>query len=153
MEPKCSHYSVHKSLPLVPILSQMNPVHIVLSNFSNTHCNSVILSSHLCLSLQSGLFTSCFPTKPLSVLLHHICHVLPSPNCPSYPSSFDHSSNFCTAVVIMQPLITAVVITQPLITAVFSLTFCYNTCTKICKHKPLTSDVGRSVHHHTIQIN
>jgi hypothetical protein len=27
---------------------------------------------------------------------------------------------------------------QPLITAVFSLTFCYNTCANICKHKPLT---------------
>jgi hypothetical protein len=52
------HYRVHKSLPLIPILSQINPVHTIPSYLRPTS----ILFTHLCLGLPSGLFPSGFPT-------------------------------------------------------------------------------------------
>jgi hypothetical protein len=48
-----------------PIWSQMNPAHILTSYFFDIH----ILSSHLCLSLQGNLFSSCFPTKSVYAFL------------------------------------------------------------------------------------
>jgi hypothetical protein len=59
------HYNV-KRPPLVPILSQINSVHITRSYLSTIH--SVI--SHLHLHLPTGLFPSGFPTKNLFVSIH-----------------------------------------------------------------------------------
>jgi hypothetical protein len=50
------HYPVRKSPPLVPILSQIDPVHTTTSYLS------LILST---LGLPSGLFPSSFPTSIL----------------------------------------------------------------------------------------
>jgi len=36
------HYRVHENTSLVPVLSQMNPVHIVISYFSMIHFNIII---------------------------------------------------------------------------------------------------------------
>jgi hypothetical protein len=57
MEPE----GVHKSPPLVPILSWINPVHTTPFYLRSI----LILSTHLQLGLSSGLFPSGLPTKIL----------------------------------------------------------------------------------------
>jgi len=56
------HYRIDKCPPTVPILSQLDPVH---TPTSHSWRSILILSSHLCLGLPSGLFPSGFPTKTL----------------------------------------------------------------------------------------
>jgi hypothetical protein len=56
------HHRVHKSPPLVSILSQISPVHS-LFYFLNIHFNIIL---HLRLGLLGGLFPSGFPTITLS---------------------------------------------------------------------------------------
>jgi hypothetical protein len=53
------HYSVHKSPSLVPILSQINPVHTTPSHIPKIHFNII----HPPTSWHSSLFPSGFPTK------------------------------------------------------------------------------------------
>jgi hypothetical protein len=68
---------VHKSPLLVSFLSEIDPVHTILS-----HIRSIwILSTHLCLGLPSGLFPSGFPTKILYAFSPHSCYI-PSPSHP-----------------------------------------------------------------------
>jgi hypothetical protein len=64
------HYSVHKSPPLVPILSQIIPVLATPSYLSSI----LILSTHLRLGLPSALFPSGFPTNILHAFLFHLIH-------------------------------------------------------------------------------
>jgi hypothetical protein len=59
------HYHVHKNQSLLPILSQINPVHIP-SYLSKIY---LILSSYLLLRLPGGLFPSGIPTKIFYALL------------------------------------------------------------------------------------
>jgi len=56
------HYRIHKSPPLVPFLSQINPIH---APQHASRRSILILSSHLRLGLPNDLFHSGFPTKTL----------------------------------------------------------------------------------------
>jgi hypothetical protein len=58
------HYHVHESPPLVPIPSQISPVHTPPACL-----NFILMSSHLCRGLPSCLFHSGFPTNILYAFL------------------------------------------------------------------------------------
>ena len=68
------HYRIYKCPPPVLILSQINPVH---APSPTSWISVLILSSHLSLSLPSGLFPLVFPTKtlytPLLSLIRATC--------------------------------------------------------------------------------
>jgi hypothetical protein len=59
------HYHAHKSPPLAPILSQINPVHTIPSYLRP----ALILSTDLHLGLPSGLFPYGFPVSVLYAFL------------------------------------------------------------------------------------
>jgi hypothetical protein len=67
------HYRVHKSQPLVFLLSQINPDHSI------SVTSTAILSSHLCLRLPSYSFPPYFPTGTL-------CAFFFSPMRNTYPA-------------------------------------------------------------------
>jgi hypothetical protein len=64
MEPEV-HYCVRNSPPLVPVLSQIDPVNTIPSSLRSI----LISSSHLRLDLRSGLFPSGFVTNILYAFL------------------------------------------------------------------------------------
>ena len=70
------HYCIHECPPLVPILSQLDPVH---APHSTSWRSILILSSHLRLGLPSGLLPSGFPTNTLYTPL--LCQIRAT--CPA----------------------------------------------------------------------
>jgi hypothetical protein len=92
------HYRVHKSPPLVPILSQMNPIYTIPSYIRSI----LILSTHLCLGLPSDLFPTGFPTNILYVfvLSPFLLQALSTP-----PPWLDHFNYTWRRVQVMKRLI------------------------------------------------
>jgi hypothetical protein len=73
------HYRVHKSHSLVPILSQIDPVHTTPTYLSKIHFNIIHPSTSWS---SSGLFPSDFPTNILYIPLRpHSCFM----PCPCHP--------------------------------------------------------------------
>jgi hypothetical protein len=70
------HYRVQKVPPLVPILSQMHPVHTLPPYFPSI----LIVSSHPRLGFLSGLFLSGFQTKTFYEFLLAYIHA----TCPAH---------------------------------------------------------------------
>jgi hypothetical protein len=90
------HYRVHKTPPLVPILSHMNPIHTFPPNSPKIDSNIILQ----CLPI--GFFSSGFPTKTLYVCtshLSHACYIFAHPSMRQYYKifhgrSFPHTSKF-----------------------------------------------------------
>ena len=72
------HYRIYKCPLLVPVLSQINPVH---APHSISWRSSLILSSQPPLGLPSGLFHSGFPTKIAYIIIYTNCG---NPRSPSF---------------------------------------------------------------------
>jgi len=76
------HNRLHRSLPLAPILSQMNPVHALPCYFLRS---ILIVSSLMFVDLTCGSFID-FPARTQYVLLSHAWHM----PCPSYSPPVHH---------------------------------------------------------------
>jgi hypothetical protein len=84
-------YRVHKSLPLIPVLSQMNPVHTPHPIYLTS---VLILSSHLLVGLSSGHFLSGFLTRTLCAILFYMRAGCPARTCAGKANCWDEISNW-----------------------------------------------------------
>ena len=73
------HYRGHNSLPLVPILSQINQVHVISFLVSKIHSN---------INLASNVYLFHVDSLPQVSVIHPTCHMCR----PSHPPWFEHLS-------------------------------------------------------------
>jgi hypothetical protein len=71
------HYRVHKSLPLILILSHINPIHTIPCYLSKIHFNIV---THSRVGLPSGVFPSGFPNNILYAFFFSLIRA----TCPAH---------------------------------------------------------------------
>jgi hypothetical protein len=79
------HHRVHKSPPLVPIMSQFDPVHTIPSYLSLR--SILILSTHLRLGHPSGVFPSGIPTNAIQKIPGNSKEPEGSSPCSQEPST------------------------------------------------------------------
>lgn len=104
-------HHVHKSPPMVPLLSHMNWVHTFPHPIFIT---SILTSSHIHLSLPSGFLPLCFPTITLYELVSHAYYV----SCLSHFPLLDHYNNIWWGVSVVKLLIMCSFL-QPLVITSF----------------------------------
>ena len=80
------HYRIHKRPPPVPVLSQIDPIHGLPSNFSKVHFNIILP----CTSGLSKWSTSLRFPHPVSTS-PHTCYM----SYPYQSSRFDQSNDVC----------------------------------------------------------
>jgi len=89
------HYHIHECVPLVPILSQSNLVHIHQSCFFKIHFTIILPSKHMCCKWP---FSFRLPHRNLECIsvLPHVCHMLSlfQPCCIYHPNNM-----WCGALV------------------------------------------------------
>jgi hypothetical protein len=88
-------YRIHKSPPLVPILSQISPPHHISLR------SNLILSSHLQAFLLVSFLPAFAPKSYIQSSSPHACYV----NCPSHPPWLDYSNYTWRRVKVMKLLI------------------------------------------------
>ena len=91
------HYHIHKSMPPVPLLSQISPVHAP-SHFLNIHFNIILPSKPR--SSKWFLFMKSPHQNPESPPLFPICAM-----CPTHLIHVDHLNNIWWALQIIQLII------------------------------------------------